>query len=513
MRTGRDIAPSPPRGRPAINTYKGEDRALRGGRLGPLGLLLSVLAASAPMTVVATGLSLGYAVTQVRSEPLAYLLMGAVLALFAVGYSELGRHVHNAGAFYAYIARGLGSTPAISASFVALIAYNAMQIGLYGMFGVHSAHLLDEYFGLDVAWWVCALVCVALVTLLGVLKTDLNVRVLGVLLAVECVLVLVCDVAFLGDPGPSGVSAAAWGLDGLSGDGVGVVFVFAVASFMGLESAPVYAEEAHDPQVSVGRTTFLAVAVTAVLYSLSSWAVGVAAGPDDVIGAAAGNENVVIAMAGDRLGPVFGDLLQVSLLTSLFVALLSFHNVVARYSFAMGREGLLPRAVGRASRGGGAPALGSLLQSALALLTLALFVLTDRDPVYDLYGWMPNVGALGVVLLMATTSVAAVAFFVKRRVARALAWRLGTAVLSAVLLFAVFLLAVARFDVLAGAEPDSPLRWALPGLIVATAVLGLLYGALLRVRDPELHARVGLGNEAFQLEKVAGGVAGQPAGA
>jgi len=33
--------------------------------------------------------------------------------------------------------------------------------------------------------------------------------------------------------------------------------------------------------------------------------------------------------------------------TSLFAALLSFHNAVARYAFALGREGMLPSVLGR----------------------------------------------------------------------------------------------------------------------------------------------------------------------
>ncbi len=47
----------------------------------------------------------------------------------------MSRHVHNAGAFYAYISRGLGGTAGASAAMVALVAYNALQVGIYGIFG------------------------------------------------------------------------------------------------------------------------------------------------------------------------------------------------------------------------------------------------------------------------------------------------------------------------------------------------------------------------------------------
>ena len=54
---------------------------------------------------------------------------------FAVGYVAMSRHVTNAGAFYAYAARGLGGKTAGATAIVALLSYNAMQFGLIGLFG------------------------------------------------------------------------------------------------------------------------------------------------------------------------------------------------------------------------------------------------------------------------------------------------------------------------------------------------------------------------------------------
>lgn len=54
-----------------------------------------------------------------------------------------------------------------------------------------------------------------------------------------------------------------------------------------------------------------------------------------------------------------------------------------------------------------------------------------------------------------------------------------------------------------GSGSGSALNWLLPGVIVLALVGGLVYGAVLRRVKPEVHARIGLGNEAFQLEKAA----------
>ncbi len=94
---------------------------------------------------------------------------------------------------------------------------------------------------------------------------------------------------------------------------------------------------------------------------------------------------------------------------------------------------------------------------------------------------MGSLGALGVAALMAAS---------------------GLAVLA---LAFIVVYTVKDFDVLIGAGPDSALSRALPAVIALALAVGLAQGLLLRSRAPETHARIGLGNEAFQLEKAAGG--------
>jgi hypothetical protein len=68
------------------------------------------------------------------------------------------------------------------------------------------------------------------------------------------------------------------------------------------------------------------------------------------------------------------DIANLLLITSVFAALLSFHNGVARYVFSLGRERVLPPALGRTGRGSSAPLAGSILQSLLALAVVLIFV-------------------------------------------------------------------------------------------------------------------------------------------
>ncbi|MFJ8594552.1 APC family permease [Streptomyces sp. NPDC093598] len=494
-----------------ISTFKGQERALRADRLGTGGLLLSVLAATAPLMVVAGVMPTTFAVMGIVGQPLLFVVLGVVLILFSVGYAEMSRHVHNAGAFYAYISRGLGGTAGAGAALVALVAYNALQVGIYGIFGFEVSGLLATYADVEIAWWIPALVAALAVGLLGWLKIDVNARVLGVLLVIEVLLVVVFDVAALADPGKEGLSLHAFNPDTLTGAGVGTALCFCIAAFLGFEQAPVYAEETSRPHVLVPRVMFLAVGGVAVFFALSSWALTVATGPSAIVGTAQKQSaGLLFFLTESRLGGTFTDVLHVLFVTGMFAALLSFHNVVARYAFAMGREGLLPAAFGRTSGSSGAPGTGSLLQTVVAVVVVAAFAIADDKPVGDptapvlqLFTWFGNIGALGVIVLMAAASLSVVVFFVRRGAAGTQAWRLVTSVLAGIALLVIAGYTVKDFEVLVGAGPGSALSWVLPGTIGLAALAGVVLGLVLRARAPEKHARIGLGNEAFQLDKAA----------
>ena len=59
----------------------------------------------------------------------------------------------------------------------------------------------------------------------------------------------------------------------------------------------------------------------------------------------------------------------------------------------------------------GAPYIASATQTTLALTVVIIFAIAGADPVLKLFTWLTNLGALGVLLLMSTTSFAVVGYF------------------------------------------------------------------------------------------------------
>ncbi|TDD24127.1 APC family permease [Actinomadura sp. KC06] len=462
-------------------------------RIGAPEIVFFVVAASAPLTVAAGGLPTSFAVTGVVGIPLLYVVLAVLLTVFTGGYAAMSRSIANAGAFYSYVTNGLGRVAGVGTAFVALISYNTMQIGLYGLFGFTTADFLKAKLSIDLPWWAVALGGVAAVAVLGFWRVDLNARVLGVLLAVEFLTVLVFDLAQLAD-GPSGVSATSLSWDAATSGAVGAAFCFAMASFMGFEAAALYSEECRDPRRTVGRATYVAVAVIGVFYAFTAWAMTVGAGASEIIGRAQKDgPALVFVLSEEHVGALFADLAQLFLVTSLFAALLSFHNAVARYFFSLGREGVLPSPLSRTHDRHGSPHIGSLTQTALAVVVVVAFAFSGKDPVLTLFNWFTNLGALGVILLLTVTSAAVVAYFARDRRGEN-AWnRLIAPVIACLGLGAVFITSLLNFDALLGAEKGSALTWVLPGFIFAAAILGVVFAMYLRSARPSAYVRIGSG--------------------
>lgn len=256
------------------------------------------------------------------------------------------------------------------------------------------------------------------------------------------------------------------------------------AAYMGFESAALYSEECRDPRRTVARATYIAVGLIGVFYAVTAWAMISGAGTGQATKVAAEQGPEMLFFLSDRsdgLGTTFSDFAQLFLITSLLAALLSFHNAVARYVRSLGREGVLPRGLGALHRRHGSPHRGSLLQTALTVAVIAVFALAGRDPVADVFTWLTNLGALGVILLLLATSAAVVGYFARRRELSEPLWhRLIAPVLSGVALAVIFWLALTNFSVQLGVSSGNPLRWILPCLILIAAAAGIAWGLYLR---------------------------------
>ncbi|MEV4571009.1 APC family permease [Nonomuraea sp. NPDC049419] len=478
-------------------------------RLGIAGIVFFVVAAAAPLVGMTGAAPIAIVLGSGAGAPGAYLVVGLILLVFSVGYSAMSHRVTNTGAFFAYVGRGLGIAPGVGSAFVSLLAYLTIQLAVFGFFGAVIAGQMKATAGLDLAWWLWALIAWAVVSGLSALSVDIGAKVLGVLMVLEVLsLITVAAAVLLNGGGPDGLALGssfapgnvlAGGFTGTAG----IALTFAFASYIGFEATAIYGEETKDPKRAVPLATYISVSLIALLFAFTSWAMvsglGSGAVADRVaeISSVGGTPladpaAVLFAVAEQYVGGWLATVMSWLVLSSLFAGLLAFQNSAARYVFSMARAGVLPSALSQVN-GRGAPALGTAAVSAASLIVIVVFVLTGRDPVVHLFTWFSALAVLAIVLVEILVSVAVIVSFRREGGGNAWSTLLAPAAAIAGLLLAMYLL-VSRFGLLAGTAAEgvdpaaqswalSGLGWFLVALPFAVFGAGTVVGA--RQRDKE----------------------------
>jgi amino acid transporter len=468
---------------PATAAPPADDAGGRGlrGSIGVVGIVFLVVAAAAPLTAIGGALPVMLAIGNGAGNPMAYVVAAVVLLLFSVGYAAMSRHVVDAGAFYAYVSKGLGTPVGVGAAGLALLTYTAIQAAIYGLAGATAQGLSTQYGGPDLPWWVWAFLFMAVVGLLGYRNIDVGTKVLGVLLTLEIGVIAVVAGAVLAQGGADGIDVRSFTPSAFFSGAPGISIMFAVASFIGFEATAIYGEEARNPRRTVPLATYLAVVLIGAFYALSSWAVVLAFGSDSVVAAAqADTAGLVFTAAAEYVSPVVADVMLVLLLTSLFAALLAFHNAISRYLFALGRQGMAPDVLSRTHVRHASPHVGSLAQTGTAFVVVAVFAVAGSDPVLQLFTWMSGLATVSILLLMVLTSVAVLAFFARSRVDRR-TWHTRVApALGTLGLLGIVGLVLANFTTLISG--DAVLATVLLTVIAAAFALGVVVALVRRPR-------------------------------
>ena len=466
--------------------------ALARNRLGPLAVGSAIASSVAPLTVVALVVSSAVAVTGLLGFPVAIIAVAAILLIFVVGYLAMARHIPNAGAFYAYVAHGVGRPFGVGTSWLALATYTSFQLCCYGGFGAAiGAPLLKAWFGFDVPWYVLAYAAWLLVALLGANEVKVSGYVLMFLVVAETVLVVLNSVAIMLSPGFA-FSGAAMSIGDLSGPMLGVLIVLGATSFAGVEQSAVYIEESKDPRRTIPVATYGTIAVVAAVYVFASWVQISAGGPAIVERATAEGGDLFFNQAAVVLGESALYVGRVLLGTGLIAALLAFHNAIARYTFALGREGVVPRMFGRTTIKG-APRNASLAQTAVAFVALTLYAIAGWDPLIQLFYWGSTTGGLGVLLLYTLTSIAVVAFFARNAHGERLWQRCVAPLIATAVLLVVAYLALANLPTLYGVEAGTGPARVVPIALVLIFVTGTGWGLVLSRTKPAVYEGIGRG--------------------
>lgn len=461
-------------------------KGLRTGTLSTADISFFVVSAAAPLTVMA-GVAPIAVVLGGIGAPAGYLLAGITLAVFAVGFTTMSRHVRSAGAFYAYITRGLGKPVGIAAALLAMLGYNGMEIGVYGLLGTATADTAQALWGVDIPWLPVSLAGLLLIWYGGFRSIDFGAKLLGVLLVAETGILVLLAGGVLLDGGANGLSLASFTPGNVLVPGSAAVLAFAFAAFTGFESTVIYRREARDPNRTVPRATYIAVTFLGLFYAFVVWTVIQAFGDDKVVQAATDDPGgLFFAAITTYVGAWAADLMHILIVTSVLASLLAFHNAINRYGLALAEEGVLPKALGRVHPRHRSPYLAGILQTVLGAAVVLGFAAAGADPYQQLLLWVNTPGMIGLMVLQLLAALAVPLFFRRISHDEGPLRTVVAPVTAFVLLAGAIALVALNVELFTGAS--ATVNTVLLALVPAVFVLGLLLAYRLRRSRPEVYA-------------------------
>src|SRR6266436_667163 len=402
---------------------------LKKGAVGLAGVLFLTVTGSAPISAMLfnTPIAVGYG--QGVGVPAAFLFATVVLVIFSVGYVAMARVKTTAGGFYSYISYGLGREVGIGAGYGSVLAYSVFEASLAGGFAFFlNAKLKD--FGVDVGWPWLALFMVLLISVLTYFDVRLSTIVLAAGLITEVVMLVIFD-GFMFAHGHipaaainpvnafKALPASGSGSGAIAAGAIGVGLFFAFWSWVGFEMAPNYGEESKNPKRNVPRALYISVIGLGIFYILTSWApfAGYSSIHAAAVQATSNAASYYIAPANAIAGRWVGSLLSYLIITGSFACGMAFHNTTSRYFCSLGREGLLPRALGKTHPHYRSPYIASIVQSVIAAIIVVGFALFtgSNDPAsqayLQLYGLMAVMGVIVILSVQALVSISILLYF------------------------------------------------------------------------------------------------------
>ncbi len=330
------MATKPPRENVASTGEPGEVLAttqLQVRALGLTGALMQNITAIAPAITAFffTATIVGFTGA---ISPFAYFLGFLVVLALGMCLVQLAKLFPSAGGYFTYVSRTLGPRAGFLTGW-AYTLYSPIIAGpILAFFGYILQGELQANYGINVPWWVFALVAIPVIAVLGFYGIKLSVRAIVVLGGLEFLIVLALGLSGLISPGPGGFTVRVFDPGFNPGHlatatGFALAIVFSVQGLTGWESAVPLAEETASPRRNVPIATMASIVITGLMTVIVIWGQVIGWGWLNIGKLPASAELPALVIAHRVWGAVWSIALF-AMFTSVMAASLATQNVATR---------------------------------------------------------------------------------------------------------------------------------------------------------------------------------------
>jgi amino acid transporter len=386
---------------PAQQNSSTADYGLRHEILSPMETLAQSVSTMAPTTTPAATIPLVCALAG-NGTWLAYVLATGAILLVALCISRFAQHSASPGSLYNYASMILPPWLEATVAWSLLLAYVATGSSVIAGF-YHYANLLLRH---AAGHGFSAVLLSVLVTAVSIWIAYRDVKISArLMLWIEAasVTVIVAVVALLLVRQGSHWDWDQLRLRGMTGSGLRLGLVLALFSFVGFESATTLGSEARNPLKSIPRAVILSSLLGGAFFTVCAYAevLGFHSVGQD-LGASQAPMYVLARVGGV---PIFGLLIDIGALVSLFAGTLACITAAARVLLLMAHKGLAHDLLRTTHAHNRTPSLAVVITGIAALLPVA--VLAGRGASgLDVYGWMGSLATYGFIVAYALVCVA-----------------------------------------------------------------------------------------------------------
>lgn len=283
-----------------------------------------------------------------ESSPFVFLLGTIGIALMAMTLAQFTRRITSAGTFYKFITNSFGLSTGFVAALVLLLSYTLQSPLNVNLFGGFTSEVIKQQLGVNVPWEVLLVFVVFAVGALAWYSVHTSMRFDIAFVIAEVTVVGILLVLILVKGGDAGQAPAAFlPTHGSSGfGGLGEAFVFIVLAFFGFESCSTVAEEVRNPRRNLPRALVGSVVITGLWFSFAMYAIIVGYGSKHV-NLIAQATSPLRDLAVRYIGSWYGTVVDLAAISAMIAVLLAIHTANFRIIYSLGRDGILPKSLGR----------------------------------------------------------------------------------------------------------------------------------------------------------------------
>jgi amino acid transporter len=423
------------------------------------------------------------------AAPLTIVAAAVAIALLANTLSQFSRAQPSTGGFITFVGKTFGGTSAVTTALLCGAGYIIAISSVLVISGGFLSMMLNFYLGWNVPWIVFSVLLTAGAVAMMIRGVAVSTRLAGFFFGFEMVVLLIVAVATLIKNGGT-LSLAPFDPHHINGgfSGLAAGFPLAIYLFIGWENSAALAEETGNPRRNVPRAVFLSVAIMAVTYLLLAYST-VSGFRDN--GTALANASIPFINVAHGVVAFLAFIAYLAGMTSTLGVLIAAVNSQCRLVFNAGREGLLPRWIGRVD-----PVRRTPINAIFAFVGIASVIVLGwaighwaggSSGSLNALNYFTESGTMGTILILVVYFLAnlALPFYYRR-------YRPSEFSVVKHLLLPILGMAAIAVPVYYLCKPGqaNPYNW-FPYAALGIVIISVIYAAVLTRRDPALGDRVG----------------------